>query len=53
MSSRLYDPERDRVRIANESPETQLVVFGGQEIELHPWEIRTVPFFVTGTRLKR
>jgi alpha-mannosidase len=34
---------RDRARLANESPERQQVVFEGQELDLRPWEIRTVP----------
>jgi alpha-mannosidase len=31
-------------RIANESPEHRTARFGGQEVELRPWEIRTIPF---------
>jgi alpha-mannosidase len=34
---------RDRARIVNESPDGQNVVFAGQELDLRPWEIRTVP----------
>jgi mannosylglycerate hydrolase len=36
-----YHPER--ARIVNESPDTQAVRFAGQQMELRPWEIRTVP----------
>lgn len=36
-----YQPER--ARIVNESPDTQAVRFAGQQLELRPWEIRTVP----------
>jgi mannosylglycerate hydrolase len=36
-----YQPER--ARIVNESPDTQPVRFAGQQMELRPWEIRTVP----------
>jgi hypothetical protein len=32
-----------RARLVNESPERQEVVFAGKELDLRPWEIRTVP----------
>ncbi len=32
-----------RARIVNESPEPQAVRFGAKELELRPWEIRTIP----------
>ncbi|MDQ2982044.1 MAG: hypothetical protein M3R26_06965, partial [Actinomycetota bacterium] len=31
-------------RIVNESPDPQAVRFAGQQLELRPWEIRTIPF---------
>ncbi|MGZ8692770.1 MAG: glycoside hydrolase family 38 N-terminal domain-containing protein [Gaiellaceae bacterium] len=36
-----YQP--GRARIVNESPDPQAVRFAGQELQLRPWEIRTVP----------
>jgi glycosyl hydrolase family 38/alpha mannosidase-like protein len=36
-----YEP--GRARIVNESAERQTVRFAGQELELRPWEIRTIP----------
>jgi alpha-mannosidase len=33
----------DRARLVNESDETHAVRFAGEELELGPWEIRTVP----------
>ena len=35
--------QRDRARLVNESPERQKAVFAGQELDLRPWEIRTLP----------
>jgi alpha-mannosidase len=35
--------QRDRARLANESPVRQKAVFAGQELDLRPWEIRTLP----------
>jgi mannosylglycerate hydrolase len=32
----------DQARLVNESPEPQAVRFGGDELELRPWEIRTI-----------
>jgi mannosylglycerate hydrolase len=32
-----------RARIVNESPDPQAVRFAGQQLELRPWEIRTIP----------
>jgi alpha-mannosidase len=34
----------DRARIVNESGESRTVRFAGEELELRPWEIRTIPF---------
>jgi mannosylglycerate hydrolase len=36
-----YQP--GRARIVNESPDPQAVRFAGQQLELRPWEIRTIP----------
>jgi alpha-mannosidase len=33
-----------RARIVNESPDPQTAHFAGQQLELRPWEIRTIPF---------
>jgi alpha-mannosidase len=33
-----------RARIVNESPDPQTARFAGQQLELRPWEIRTIPF---------
>jgi len=33
-----------RARIVNESPDPQAVRFAGQQLELRPWEIHTIPF---------
>jgi alpha-mannosidase len=33
---------RDRARLVNESAEPQAVRFAGNELELRPWEIRTI-----------
>jgi len=33
-----------RARIVNESPDPQAARFAGQQLELRPWEIRTIPF---------
>jgi mannosylglycerate hydrolase len=35
--------QRDYARIVNESPMPQKAVFAGQELDLRPWEIRTLP----------
>jgi hypothetical protein len=34
--------QRDQARVVNESAEAQTVQFAGEELELRPWEIRTV-----------
>ncbi len=36
-----YQP--GRARIVNQSPDPQAVRFAGQQLELRPWEIRTIP----------
>jgi hypothetical protein len=36
-----YQP--GRARIVNEGPDPQTARFAGQQLELRPWEIRTVP----------
>jgi hypothetical protein len=36
-----YQP--GRARVVNESPDPQVVRFAGQQLELRPWEIRTIP----------
>jgi hypothetical protein len=36
-----FQPER--ARIVNESADPQAVHFAGQQLDLRPWEIRTIP----------
>jgi mannosylglycerate hydrolase len=35
--------QQGRARIVNESPDPQVVRFSGKQLELRPWEIRTIP----------